>query len=170
MAELPNFFFLHDARSGSYRDYMKSVYLYTSLQMYSSMKPLTIIRLFLVTALLFLACSCQKDKRYEKSEKETLTLRVYEGKNPLGNSVKYYVHLYEGATKWYPLIHVWDGNNDWGLEPGFEYEVSVWKHYVKGSETMGGSNSFEYEFQKVLSKKEVPLLTMDDILWESIML
>ena len=170
MAELPNFFFLHDARSGSYRDYMKRVYLCTSLQMYSSMKPLTIIRLFLVTALLFLACSCQKDKRYEKSEKETLTLRVYEGKNPLGNSVKYYVHLYEGATKWYPLIHVWAGNNDWGLEPGFEYEVSVWKHYVKGSETMGGSNSFEYEFQKVLSKKEVPLLTMDDILWESIML
>lgn len=170
MAELPNFFFLHDARSGSYRDYMKRVYLCTSLQMYSSMKPLTIIRLFLVTALLFLACSCQKDKRYEKSEKETLTLRVYEGINPLGNSVKYYVHLYEGATKWYPLIHVWDGNNDWGLEPGFEYEVSVWKHYVKGSETMGGSNSFEYEFQKVLSKKEVPLLTMDDILWESIML
>ncbi len=170
MAELPNFFFLHDARSGSYRDYMISVYLCTSLQMYSSMKPLTIIRLFLVTALLFLACSCQKDKRYEKSEKATLTLRVYEGINPLGNSVKYYVHLYEGATKWYPLIHVWDGNNDWGLEPGFEYEVSVWKHYVKGSETMGGSNSFEYEFQKVLSKKEVPLLTMDDILWESIML
>lgn len=170
MAELPNFFFLHDARSGSYRDYMKRVYLCTSLQMYSSMKPLTIIRLFLVTALLFLACSCQKDKRYEKSEKATLTLRVYEGINPLGNSVKYYVHLYEGATKWYPLIHVWDGNNDWGLEPGFEYEVSVWKHYVKGSETMGGSNSFEYEFQKVLSKKEVPLLTMDDILWESIML
>ena len=170
MAELPNFFFLHDARSGSYRDYMKRVYLCTSLQMYSSMKPLTIIRLFLVTALLFLACSCQKDKRYEKSEKAILTLRVYEGKNPLGNSVKYYVHLYEGATKWYPLIHVWDGNNDWGLEPGFEYEVSVWKHYVKGSETMGGSNSFEYEFQKVLSKKEVPLLTMDDILWESIML
>ena len=77
------------------------------------MKPLTIIRLFLVTALLFLACSCQKDKRYEKSEKETLTLRVYEGKNPLGNSVKYYVHLYEGATKWYPTIRVWGGNNDW---------------------------------------------------------
>lgn len=133
------------------------------------MKPLHLISLFISAVLLFGVYSCQKDG-YAKSEKETLTLRVYEGINPLGNSVKYYVHLYEGATKWYPLIHVWDGNNDWGLEPGFEYEVSVWKHYVKGSETMGGSNSFEYEFQKVLSKKEVPLLTMDDILWESIML
>ena len=133
------------------------------------MKPLHLISLFISAVLLFGVYSCQKDG-YAKSEKETLTLRVYEGINPLGNSVKYYVHLYEGATKWYPLIHVWDGNNDWGLEPRFEYEVSVWKHYVKGSETMGGSNSFEYEFQKVLSKKEVPLLTMDDILWESIML
>ena len=132
------------------------------------MKPLHLISLFISAVLLFGVYSCQKDG-YAKSEKETLTLRVYEGINPLGNSVKYYVHLYEGATKWYPLIHVWDGNNDWGLEPGFEYEVSVWKHYVKGSETMGGSNSFEYEFQKVLSKKEVPLLTMDDILWKSIM-
>ena len=133
------------------------------------MKPSTILRLFVATALLLLACSCQKDKRYEKSEKETLTLRVYEGKNPLGNSVKYYVHLYDGATKWYPMIYVWEGKNDWGLEPGYEYEVSVWKHYVKGSETMGGGQSFEYEFQKVLSKIEVPLLTMDDILWKSIM-
>ena len=133
------------------------------------MKPSTVFRLFFVTALLLFACSCQKDKRYEKSEKETLTLRVYEGKNPLGNSVKYYVHLYDGATKWYPMIYVWEGKNDWGLEPGYEYEVSVWKHYVKGSETMGGGQSFEYEFQKVLSKIEVPLLTMDDILWKSIM-
>lgn len=133
------------------------------------MKPSTVFRLFVFTALLFLACSCQKDKRYERSEKETLTLRVYEGKNPLGNSVKYYVHLYDGATKWYPMIYVWEGKNDWGLEPGYEYEVSVWKHYVKGSETMGGGHSFEYEFQKVLSKIEVPLLTMDDILWASIM-
>ena len=133
------------------------------------MKPLTVFRLFVVTALLFWASACQKDKRYEKSEKETLTLRVYEGKNPLGNSVKYYVHLYDGATKWYPMIYVWEGKNDWGLEPGYEYEVSVWKHYVKGSETMGGGHSFEYEFQKVLSKIEVPLLTMDDILWKSIM-
>ena len=134
------------------------------------MKPSTVFRLFVFTALLFLACSCQKDKRYEKSEKETLTLRVYEGKNPLGNSVKYYVHLYDGATKWYPMIYVWEGKNDWGLEPGYEYEVSVWKHYGKDSETMEDGDSFEYEFQKVLSKKEVPLLTMDDILWESIML
>ena len=99
-----------------------------------------------------------------------MTLRVYEGKNPLGNSVKYYVHLYDGATKWYPMIYVWEGKNDWGLEPGYEYEVSVWKHYGKDSETMEDGDSFEYEFQKVLSKKEVPLLTMDDILWESIML
>ena len=55
------------------------------------------------------------------------------------------------------------------FQPGYEYEVSVWKHYVKGSETMGGGHSFEYEFQKVLSKIEVPLLTMDDILWKSSM-
>ena len=132
------------------------------------MKPLTVFRLFVATALFLLACSCQKDKRYEKSEKATLTLRVYEGKNPLGNSVKYYVHLYEGATKWYPMIRVWGGNNDWGLEPGYEYEISVWEHWLKDSELMADGSAVEYEFQKVLSKIEVPLLTMDDILWESI--
>lgn len=132
------------------------------------MKPLHLISLFISAVLLFGVYSCQKDG-YAKSEKETLTLRVYEGENPSGNSVKYYVHLYEGATKWYPLIHVSVGKNDWGLEPGYEYEVSLWKHYLKSSETMGGGHSFEYEFQKVLSKIEVPLLTMDDILWKSIM-
>lgn len=132
------------------------------------MKTSTIVNLFVSALLLISVSSCLKEG-YAKSEKETLTLRVYEGENPSGNSVKYYVHLYEGATKWYPLIRVSVGKNDWGLETGYEYEVSLWKHYLKSSEVMEDGSSFEYEFRKVLSKKEVPLLTKDDILWESIM-
>lgn len=132
------------------------------------MKTSIIVSLFVSVLLLLSFSSCKKDG-YAKTEKETLILRVYEGENSLGNSVKYYVHRYEGATKWYPLIHVSAGKNDWGLDLGYEYEVSVWKHYLNRSEAMGGGSSFEYEFQKVLSKIEVPLLNKDDILWESIM-
>ena len=132
------------------------------------MKLSTIVNLFVSALLLIAVSSCQKDG-YAKSEKETLNLRVYEGENPYGTPVKYYVHLYEGATQWYPLIRVSAGKNDWGLEPGYEYEVSSWKHSLKSSEVMEDGSSFEYEFRKVLSQKEVPLLTKDDILWESIM-
>lgn len=126
------------------------------------------INLIIPAILISLICSCQKGN-YEKTEKTTITLRVYEGVNPLGNSVKYYVHLYEGAIKWYPLIPVKSGKNEWGLEPGFEYVVSLRLHWLKTSELMEDGDTVEYEYLKVLSKIEVPLLTKDDILWDSIM-
>ena len=126
------------------------------------------ISLVIPAILICFICSCQKGN-YEKTEKTTKTLRVYEGENPLGNSVKYYVHLYDGATKWYPLIPVKSGKNEWGLEQGFEYVVSLRIKWLKTSELMEDGDTVEYECLKVLSKKEVPLLTKDDILWDSIM-
>ena len=121
------------------------------------------------TSLLFLfcVCSCNKWDAYEKTEEATLSLCVYEGDNPLGNPVKYYVQQAEGATKWFPLIFVRE-DNDWGLESGYEYKVSVWKHWRKADESSSNRSIVEFEFRKVLSKKEVRLLTMDDILWNSI--
>lgn len=139
------------------------------------MKSSIILRLVFIGAqislasLLFLLCisSCNKWDVYEKTEEATLSLSVYEGYNPLGNPVKYYVHQYEGATKWYPLIFVKE-DNDWGLMPGYEYEVLVWKHWKK-EEFSANRNIVEYDFRKVLFKKEARFLEIDDILWDSIM-
>ena len=129
------------------------------------MKPSFIIRFILTSILLILVCSCQKDSRYERTKNATLTLRVYEGANNYGYPVKVYVHQYDGASQWSVLYDA-RGGNDWGLEPGYEYKVSVWEHWLK-QPPMDGS-AVEYEFRRVLSKKEVPLLTLDDIYWGSL--
>lgn len=139
------------------------------------MKLSTILRLMftgrrisIVSLLILLCvCSCSKSDSYEKTEEITLTLSVYEGNNPLGNHVKYYVELNEGATKWYPLIHVMDGN-DWGLAPGYEYDVLVLIHRKKVGEILADGSDVEYEFIRVLSTKKTRLLEMNDILWSSI--
>ena len=143
--------------------------------MLRQMKLSTILRLMftgrrisIVSLLILLCvCSCSKSDSYEKTEEITLTLSVYEGNNPLGNHVKYYVELNEGATKWYPLIHVMDGN-DWGLAPGYEYDVLVLIHRKKVGEILADGSDVEYEFIRVLSTKKTRLLEMNDILWSSI--
>lgn len=143
--------------------------------MLRQMKLSTILRLMftgrrisIVSLLILLCvCSCSKSDSYEKTEEITLTLSVYEGNNPLGNHVKYYVELNEGATKWFPLIHV-EGDNDWGLAPGYEYDVLVLMHRKKTGEIVADGSDVEYEFIRVLSTKKTRLLEMNDILWSSI--
>lgn len=125
-------------------------------------------RISLVSLLIFLCvCSCDKSVTYENTEETTLSLSVYEGNNPRGNYVKYYVELNEGATKWFPLIHV-EGDNDWGLVPGYEYDVLVLMHRKKTGEIVADGSDVEYEFIRVLSTKKTRLLEMNDILWSSI--
>ncbi|MBR5925053.1 MAG: hypothetical protein IKZ60_06265 [Bacteroidales bacterium] len=105
--------------------------------------------------------SCQKDDQYEKKEKAVLTVRVYNGLNPLGNMVSEYVVSHKDTDKWSSLYL--EEKDGWGLEEGFEYSVLTWKFWYK--EPMMDGPSFVYRFRKVLKKTKAEPLTMDDILW-----
>ena len=117
-----------------------------------------------ILLILLITCSCQKWDGYDRVEEVALTLRVYEGNNPQGHIVKYYCRKSEGSNVWCPLYNA--SINDWGLLKGYEYEVSVLKLWKK--EPMADGSAVEYEFRKILSKKEAPCLTYDGLIWESI--
>ena len=106
--------------------------------------------------------SCQKDDQYEKKEKAVLTVRVYNGLNPLGNMVSEYVVSHKDTDKWCSLYL--EEKDGWGLEEDFEYSVLTWKLWYK--EPMMDGPSFVYRFRKVLKKTKAEPLTTDDILWD----
>ena len=106
--------------------------------------------------------SCQKDDQYEKKEKAVLTVRVYNGLNPLGNMASCYVMAYQDTDKWDIVPR--EEEEGWGLEEGFEYSVLTWKLWYK--EPMMDGPSFVYRFRKVLKKTKAEPLTTDDILWD----
>lgn len=108
--------------------------------------------------------SCQKDDQYEKKEKAVLTVRVYNGLNPLGNMVSKYVVSHKDTDKWSSLYL--EEKDGWGLEDGFEYSVLTWRLWYKQTMLMMDGPSFVYRFRKVLKKTKAEPLTMDDILWD----
>lgn len=122
------------------------------------MKTTIIFRLFISAILLFSFVSCHKeDPRYEKTEEEVFKARVFEEDlYNSGTSHTFYVRKYPKGLYWTPF----DIEKDWGLEVGYEYEVSAWKHWLK--EPMYG-NAVVFELREILSKKEVEPLTRDDI-------
>ena len=122
------------------------------------MKLSTIVNLFVSTILLLTVSACHKeDPRYEKTEEEVFAARVFEGDlYNSGSSHKFYVRKYPKSVNWTPF----DVEKDWGLEIGYEYEVSTWKHWLK--EPQYGV-AIVYELREILSKKEVEPLTREDI-------
>ena len=122
------------------------------------MKTTIIVRLLFFAILLFSFVSCHKeDPRYEKTEEEIFKARVFEGDlYNSGTSHTFYVRRYPKGLYWTPF----DVEKDWGLEVGYEYEVSAWKHWLK--EPMYG-NAVVFELREIFSKKEVEPLTREDV-------
>lgn len=124
------------------------------------MRLSTLVDLFVSTILLLTVSACHKeDPRYEKTEEVVFAVMVYEGDlYDSGSSHLFYVLKDAKATHWVPFFNY---VGDWGLEIGYEYKVSVWKHWLKEPSPYG--NAIEYELREILSKKEAEPLTREDI-------
>lgn len=125
------------------------------------MKRIIIVRLVISALLLFSFSSCHKvDPRYAKTEEVIMTVRVYEGYlHNMTNVIRCYCH--QDSSYWIPFYYLPPQTQGWGLEEGFEYKISVWKHWIKDPRI--SENAIEYELHEVYSKKEAPYLTREDI-------
>lgn len=126
---------------------------------YHHMKQSSITSLLLSAILLMTVCACHKeDPRYEKTEEDVFAVRVFEGDlYDIGSIYKFYVRKYPKSIYWVPF----NVDTDWGLEVGYEYEVSTWKHWLKEPPLYG--SAIVYELREVLSRNEVEPLTKEDI-------